>query len=565
MSQNTFSMAGGVARNPLVRLAKPVTATIGADEHIAIVGPNGSGKSLFVDTLIGKYPLREGALQYDFSPSATQTVYDNVKYIAFRDTYGAADANYYYQQRWNAHDQDEAPDVREMLGEIKDEQLKNELFDLFRIEPLLDKKIILLSSGELRKFQLTKTLLTAPRVLIMDNPFIGLDAPTRELLFSLLDRLTKMSSVQIILVLSMLDDIPSFITHVIPVDKMEVFPKMEREVYLDAFRSRDTVVHFDDLQQRIIDLPYNGNNYDADEVVKLNKVSIRYGDRTILKELDWTVHRGEKWALSGENGAGKSTTINILCTVLEKTSGNVKIGGYDLDKEKNKIKELIGIVFQGSVLDKQLNVKENLESRASYYGLNKKEIAKRIESLTQTFDLSEILKRKYGTLSGGQRRRVDIARALINRPKLLFLDEPTTGLDPKTRLQVWEIIHNLRKETGLTVFLTTHYMEETVDCDNVVIIDSGKIVANDSPHNLKKDYSSNSLVWYTEENSENDNLLKADNLEFERVGDAYKIKIKNSRQALEITNKHTEIVDFEIIKGNMDDVFLTVTGKRLGD
>lgn len=132
----------------------------------------------------------------------------------------------------------------------------------------------------------------------MDNPFIGLDAPTRELLFSLLDRLTKMSSVQIILVLSMLDDIPSFITHVIPVDKMEVFPKMEREVYLDAFRSRDTVVPFDDLQQRIIDLPYNDNNYDADEVVKLNKVSIRYGDRTILKELDWTVHRGEKWALS---------------------------------------------------------------------------------------------------------------------------------------------------------------------------------------------------------------------------------------------------------------------------
>ena len=167
MEQYTFNIAGGVARNPLVRLAQPVTAQIATGEHIAIVGPNGGGKSLFVDMLLGKYPLREGTLDYDFSPSSTRTVYDNVKYIAFRDTYGAADANYYYQQRWNAHDQEDAPTVREMLGEIKDERLKEELFELFHIEPLLDKKIILLSSGELRKFQLTKTLLTAPRVLII--------------------------------------------------------------------------------------------------------------------------------------------------------------------------------------------------------------------------------------------------------------------------------------------------------------------------------------------------------------------------------------------------------------
>ena len=221
-------------------------------------------------------------------------------------------------------------------------------------------------------------------------------------------------------------------------------------------------------------------------IIEVKNLVKNYKDVHAVNDISFTVEEGSFFAFLGINGAGKSTTINILCTVLEKTSGNVKIGGYDLDKEKNKIKELIGIVFQGSVLDKQLTVKENLESRASYYGLNKKKSPKRIESLTQTFDLSEILKRKYGTLSGGQRRRVDIARALINRPKLLFLDEPTTGLDPKTRLQVWEIIYNLRKETGLTVFLTTHYMEETVDCDNVVIIDSGKIVANDSPHNLKK-------------------------------------------------------------------------------
>ena len=187
-----------------------------------LLGPNGAGKSLLVDLLTGKYPLRDGVLTYDFRPSATQTAYDNIKYIAFRDTYGSADANYYYQQRWNAHDQEDAPMVRELLGEVKDEALKQQLFDLFRIEPMLDKKIILLSSGELRKFQLTKTLLTAPRILIMDNPFIGLDATTRDLLFTVLEKLAQLASLQIVLVLSMLDDIPSFITHVVPVENKAV-------------------------------------------------------------------------------------------------------------------------------------------------------------------------------------------------------------------------------------------------------------------------------------------------------------------------------------------------------
>lgn len=313
MTQHTIRVIGGIARNPLVRLVRPINLDILSNEHIAIVGPNGAGKTLLVDTLIGKLPLAEGSITYDFSPSASTTVYENIKYMAFRDTYGSADANYYYQQRWNAHDQDDTPLVRDMLGEVKDDVLKQQLFDMFHIAPMLDKKIILLSSGELRKFQLTKSLLSAPRILIMDNPFIGLDVSARNLLYGLLEQLTRLGNLQLILVLSRLDDIPSFITHVIPVSQRTVGEKMKRQDYVDTFQLKIDVLSADVLQKRILDLPYGTDNYLSEEIVQLNKVSIRYGERTILSNLDWTVKRGEKWALSGENGAGKSTLLSLIC------------------------------------------------------------------------------------------------------------------------------------------------------------------------------------------------------------------------------------------------------------
>ncbi len=301
------------------------------------------------------------------------------------------------------------------------------------------------------------------------------------------------------------------------------------------------------------------------KIIEVKNLVKNYNDVHAVKDISFSVDEGSFFAFLGINGAGKSTTINILCTVLEKTSGNIKIGGYDLDTQKAKIKDLIGIVFQGSVLDKQLTVLENLVSRASFYGFDKKKTKERINELTKIFELNAILNRRYGKLSGGQRRRVDIARALINRPKILFLDEPTTGLDPKTRIQVWNIIHNLRKETGLTVFLTTHYMEETIDCDNVVIIDSGAIVANDTPHNLKKAYAHNRLVWYTHKSEQAENLLDSEKLKYEYIGDAYRIKIEDIAKATELIRNYDIINDYEVIKGNMDDVFLTVTGKRLGE
>lgn len=472
MKQYTFSISGGVARNAAVRLAQPVTVDIAADEHIAIVGANGSGKSILVDMLTGKYPLKEGTLHYDFSPSASQTVYDNVKYIAFRDTYGAADTTYYYQQRWNAHDQDEVPVVRELLGEIKDERLRQELFGLFRIEPLLEKKIILLSSGELRKFQLTKALLTAPRVLIMDNPFIGLDASARAQLFSLLERLTAWASVQIILVLSMLDDIPSFITHVIPVDGMAVLPKMDRDHYLKAFREHYVEPSFDGLQQRILRLPCMTDTYDSAEVVRLNRVSIRYGDRTILKDLDWTVRRGEKWALSGENGAGKSTLLSLVCADNPQSYAcDISLFGKKRGTGESiwEIKRHIGYVSPEMHRAYLKNlpaveiVASGLHDSIGLYKRPRPEQMEVCEWWMDIFGIDSLRDKPFLQLSSGEQRLVLLARAFVKDPELLILDEPLHGLDTYNRKRVKWVIEAFCRRPDKTMIMVTHYESELPD------------------------------------------------------------------------------------------------------
>lgn len=467
--QHTIHIAGGVVRNPLVRLSHPVSLDFLAGEHIAIVGPNGSGKSLLVDMLTGKYPLREGELTYDFSPSSTQTAYDNIKYIAFRDTYGSADANYYYQQRWNAHDQEDAPLVRDLLGEIKDEALERRLFDLFRIEPMLDKKIILLSSGELRKFQLTKTLLTAPRILIMDNPFIGLDAQTRELLFSLLEQLTRLSSVQIVLVLSMLDDIPSFITHVVPVYDKSVGKKMEREAYLQAFAACDKPLPADELQQRILQYPYENTNFTSAEVVKLNKVSIRYDDRTILKELDWTVMRGEKWALSGENGAGKSTLLSLVCADNPQSYAcDISLFGRKRGTGESiwEIKKHIGYVSPEMHRAYLKNlpaieiVASGLHDSIGLYKRPKPEQMAACEWWMDVFGIAALKDKPFLQLSSGEQRLALLARAFVKDPELLILDEPLHGLDTYNRRRVKKIIEAFCRRRDKTMIMVTHYENE---------------------------------------------------------------------------------------------------------
>lgn len=300
-----------------------------------------------------------------------------------------------------------------------------------------------------------------------------------------------------------------------------------------------------------------------ENIIEVNNLVKNYGDVEAVKGISFSVKKGAFFAFLGENGAGKSTTINVLCTVLEKTSGDVKVCGYDLNTQKDKIRDSIGIVFQGSVLDGELTVYENLKCRASLYGYNKNEIDERINKISESLDLSPLLNRRYNKLSGGQRRRADIARALINDPKILFLDEPTTGLDPQTRISVWNTIDNLRKN-GLTVFLTTHYMEETKLCDDVIILDEGKIKAQGSPNELKTKYANDHLIWYVDESSDNSSILNEMSYEFKYNKDAYIVKIENSEDATRLLSKYPNVItDYEVVKGNMDSVFLNVTGKEL--
>jgi len=291
-----------------------------------------------------------------------------------------------------------------------------------------------------------------------------------------------------------------------------------------------------------------------------------YGSVKAVNDISLKVKRGSLFAFLGVNGAGKSTTINIICSILSKDSGKIYVSGLDLDEKAAQIKREIGIVFQTSVLDKMLTVKENLEIRTSFYSLTKEEKKRNIQSIVDLLDLSPILNRPVGNLSGGQQRRVDIARAMVHSPRLLILDEPTTGLDPKTRLAVWSLIDKIRVETGMTVFLTTHYLEEADKASDVVIMDKGRIIAEGTPHELKSRYSYDRLIGYMPKNSGFEAKLEAAGFEFsyDETNAAYSIVIRDTAAAKQLLSSfEEELNDIEILKGNMDDVFLNVTGRAM--
>lgn len=295
-------------------------------------------------------------------------------------------------------------------------------------------------------------------------------------------------------------------------------------------------------------------------IIEINHLNKSFGDVKAVQDLSFRVKEGELFAFLGINGAGKSTTINIMCGQLSKDGGKIQIHGIDLDQNPDSIKRTLGVVFQNSVLDKDLSVKDNLESRAALYGICGKAFQKRLKELAGLLEFEDLLKRTVGKLSGGQRRRIDIARALLHEPKILILDEPTTGLDPQTRKTLWNVIEHLRKEEKMTVFLTTHYMEEAADADYVVILDKGRIVAEGTPLLLKNTYTGDFITVYGAEEEQ----IKKLGAPYEAIRDAFRVSVSDTAAATQLIIKYPEMFqDYEITKGKMDDVFLAVTGKKL--
>ena len=299
-----------------------------------------------------------------------------------------------------------------------------------------------------------------------------------------------------------------------------------------------------------------------DNIIEIKNLKKSFGDVQAVNDISFEVKEGELFAFLGLNGAGKSTTINILVGVEDKDSGECIIDGKSIDNI-DSILPKIGIVFQSSVLDKKLSVFDNLKYRAMLYDLTKAQFNSNLEFLVNRLQMKDILDKRLDKLSGGQKRKVDIARALIHRPKVLILDEPTTGLDPKTRKVVWDLVDNLRKEEKLTVLLTTHYMEEATIADNVVILDAGKIVAKGTPIELKNKFSSDYLRIYKYDKSICD-VLDDENIQYIEDKDKLTIRFASTQSAKEFLVKYNELIsDLEIVKGSMDDVFLSVTGKEL--
>ncbi len=482
--RTVIEISGGVTRMPVWRLKAPVDFRLTEGEHIAIVGNNGSGKSKLVDMIIGRHPVYPDQARYDFGTNARRLVADNIKYITFRDSYGSFDSTYYLQQRWNQQEIDSStPAVGKLLDEAysysgadseERRALRKRLYEMFDIAPLLDKYIILLSSGEMRKFQITKMLLSDPRIIIMDNPFIGLDKATRDQLAQLLDTLSRDGGRQIILVLTKESDIPPFITHVWEMRDEILLPKRENRRDNEA-KAVVSSGASGETRRAILALPSSSTDFGSSIVAEMHDVTIRYGKRTILQGLDWTVKNGEHWALNGRNGAGKSTLLSLVCadnpqsyacdiTLFDRKRGTGEtiweikrhIGYVSPEMHRAYQKDLPSIKIVASGLNDSIGLyvkpKEDDYARCMFW--------------MNIFGIGHLAERTFLTLSSGEQRLVLLARAFVKDPELLILDEPLHGLDDANGAMVKDIINTFCLRRNKTLIMVSHYEEDYPPCIN---------------------------------------------------------------------------------------------------
>lgn len=299
-------------------------------------------------------------------------------------------------------------------------------------------------------------------------------------------------------------------------------------------------------------------------VIEVNHLNKRFGDLEAVKDLSFHVEEGELFGFLGINGAGKSTTINMLTTLMTPSAGEIKVAGYDATWQGEKIRENIGVVFQCNTLDERLTIKENLRSRAYLYEKDPKLVEAQLDYVTRMLDISELINRRFKDLSGGQKRKCEIARALLNSPKILFLDEPTTGLDPQTRKLVWESIARIQKETNMTIFLTTHYMEEAVKAKHIGIMEKGQMVAYDTPYLLKEKYATDLLKIVSNDEEQFSMVLDDKQLAYKRMDHRFHIELENTLQAVSLLQEFKPyITAFEVVQGTLEDAFLNITGRNI--
>ena len=467
----TIELINAMARKPEWSMAEPVNFCLEEGEHIAIIGRNGAGKTMFVDMLTGKHPAFPDMVRYGFDEP-----YNKLKYISFRDTYGGDnDRTYFLQQRWNQMEIDEETptvgnkleEAYQLAGEDTPERraLQKHIYEIFHLEPLLDKYIILLSSGELRKYKLASSLFTNPKVLIMENPFIGLDKETREQLKELLGMLAQEQGLQIILVLAKTDEIPEFITHIVEVKDLRVMPKVnsgqwrvESVEFLRPSGSKNSTLY-----------TLNSNL----PIIHFNHVTIRYGARTILKDLDWTVMQGEHWALSGQNGSGKSTLLSLVCADNPQSYAcDISLFGHKRGSGESiwDIKRHIGYVSPEMHRSYKQNipsieiVASGLKDTVGLYTRPKEDEKIQCRKWLNVFGIGNLEDRKFHEMSSGEQRLVLLARAFVKEPDLLILDEPLHGLDDINRKMVKDIVDDYCKNPEVTLIYVTHYQEELPRC-----------------------------------------------------------------------------------------------------